>query len=139
MGRDYSKRYIQQQTKRYQTKPKPVASDFLKGMDVFNRWTKTAGPPEGYQESILEWLDNSLAEVVKRNIKFTKDPSSLTIRLETNAEFLGRSESGFIAFNADNVNVQCTGTGLDVSVEYAHPQIFEILQLALTKFYNGIK
>ena len=141
MGRDYSKKYIQQQTRQHQTRPvRGSTSSFLREMDLFtSRWTKSVGPPEGYQESILEWLDDSLSEVVKRNIKFTKDPSNTTIRLQTNQEYLGRSEYGFIAFNVDNVNVQCPSTGLDVSVEYAHPQIFEILQIALTKFYNGIK
>jgi hypothetical protein len=139
MGRDYSHRYIREQARRYAKSPLYRNKEFLSGMDMLNAWTAQNGPPDGYRQAILEWLDGSLSEVVKRNIRFQKSSDSNSVRLQTNEEYLGRNEIGYLTFHPDKVNVHCGGTGLDVTVEYAHPQMFEILQRALTKFYNGIK
>ena len=143
MGRNYSNRYINEQKRVYSKMPQ------TRWEREFTGRPKAQGPPENFQRAVLEWLDDQLSEVVKRNINFVKDLDNNRISLRTNPEYTAvpakyttasrTGYSGAITFHPDTVEVTCIGTGLCLKVEYANPQLFELLRTALTKFYNGVK
>jgi len=91
----------------------------------------------------MEWLDNELSAMIKRNIRFNKGASSQWIHLKTTSDTCDEPRQGRMVFYPEKVEVVAyDGHNFDketlASVEYAHPQIFEILQRALTRFYNGV-
>lgn len=150
MGRNYTSRYLRDQESRYrgnQSRGRQSSLfEVMAGVRTTYAGPFLGGPPEGFQEVIMEWLDNNLTPVVKKHIAFQKEIGSTNILLRTDLSHLSEHRHlgfrstvmGFIRFRETDISITCSDTGLSVAVEYAHPQLFEILRTALSKFYNGI-
>lgn len=140
MARNYGARYIRDQERAYQTR---IARDsFSVDVNETLRRTLSNAPPEGYQEVIMQWLDEHLPVIIKRNIQFTASATKQWIALRTNLDTCDEERSGRLVFYADRIEVignnRAYQETMKVAVEYAHPQLFEILRQALTRFYNGV-
>ena len=138
MGRNYGDRYLRQQQSQYN-----VARTTIRRFDTEGR-SDPSGPPEGFKEVILEWLDEHLPPIIKRSTGFNKHSTSNFVTLSTDPNYVvidspwRSSYHGRIAFRSEVVEVTCHDTGLHATIEYAHPQLFELLQTSLSKFFNGV-
>lgn len=137
MARNYGARYIREQEKNYGAR--------LSRKSTFwepTRIPNNNAPPEGFQRAIMEWLDNDLPTIIKKNINFDKNASTQWVRLSTNLDTCDEVRHGRLVFYPEKVEVarqdRHWNETILVSVEYAHPEIFEILRAALTRFYNGV-
>ena len=134
-------------------KPKPIhrSSGGQDRWDKFleeekNRHQKGA---EEVIQAILLWLKEGLSPMIKRAINFNTEVVTTTythpkVIIGTNSNYTPAKRHGEIGFTEDKVVVECTDgrsflgkTTWTVGIDYADPELFEKLQLLLSKFYNG--
>lgn len=132
---------------------KPVRSTPLRTQNSFLRELEEEkkrhkkGAEEVIQ-AILLWLNESLPPMLKRAINFDTNVQTTTyanpkVSISTNVDYTGgRRAYGEIEFTEDKVLVSCSESRWSssqwrVGVDYADPELFEKIQLLLSKFYNG--
>jgi hypothetical protein len=96
--------------------------------------------PEEFIRATMEWLDENLSEVIKRGIGFNKASVNNCNEYRTSDAKRRRATLLFLSTRVkftvceDLFGPEEWGT----EVDYADPRMFDILALAMKRFYNGL-